>query len=415
MMKKFIIQYFLILLGMNSAYAMPLSSETPDLLPINLDNYSDVQLPDHFLTPEVLALDNTPSENPTTNAGATLGRVLFYDKKLSSNDTISCGSCHIQKHGFSTAKAPFEVFGVTDQPTETKTLPLVNLRYGRSVFGTGAHGTQPQTFSLEDQSILAFTVPTEMGNLSMEEVVTKIEGLPYYKNLFISAFGDNDVTTQRVARALSQFIRSMVSFNSKFDRGVAIGFSNFSDEEALGRELFNSDQTKCSECHSTDLHRLDGASIGLQIQTAFVKSSLRNVNERKGFGVNGQVPTLKDMLIHYNRRIPECNLDILPPGTGILCSEVQAPLRECRSFGNAPCAFLEMGLSESEEDAIVSYLMTLSDPINEIIENDNGALMFNSNSLLFDLKFSDPFIERVIPNSESARKIVPVFMLLLDE
>ncbi len=398
-MKKVVIQYFFILLGMSSAYAASLPSETPDLLPINLDNYSDVQLPDHFLTPEILALDNTPLDNPTTDAGATLGRVLFYDKKLSSNGRVSCGSCHIQKHGFSNNKSSHDPLGVDNKPLASKTPPLANLRFRNTPFGTGINGNQEQT--LEDQSVSAFTDEGEMGNVNIVDVVEKVRSIPYYKKLFENAFGDSVITELGIGRALSQFTRSMLSFNSKFDQGIPLDFSNFSEEERLGRELFNSSRTRCSECHLTDLQIMKtGTSIGINTGHQSV-SSLRNVNERQGLTISGLATGLKDMLIHYNRTIPMCG--------EVFCTEVTPPLQD--DLGN----FLVMNLSEDEEDAIISYLRTLSDPVAEITIDENGKLRLNENSLLFDSKFSDPFFEKPRNNSEHVHKIVPSINLLLND
>ena len=146
--------YILFLWLSSSAYATSQQSDTPDLLPALPDNYANIQVPAHFLTAEFEALDNMPADNPTTDAGATLGRVLFYDKKLSSNNTISCGNCHQQQHGFSNTNRS-QGIGINGQALSTKTLPLTNLRYRATRFGTGFEVSPEAT--LEGQSLLAFT------------------------------------------------------------------------------------------------------------------------------------------------------------------------------------------------------------------------------------------------------------------
>lgn len=362
-------------------------SEFPELLPPTLDNYANIELPNHFLTPEIQALDNTPSSNPITDAGATLGRVLFYDKKLSSDGLVSCGSCHQQKHGFSNA-LPFGV-GVNGQITFTKSLPLANLRY-RSSFGTGFDFSVARKSTLEEQSLLAFTNTREMNNVSIFQVISIINQQPYYENLFFKAFGDKAVSETRIAQALSQFMRSMLSFNSKFDRGIQVGFTNFTPEENLGRALFNSNRTKCSECHSTVLQLVNRDTNGMHpgdilgLSTA----SLRNIGVRKHFGLTGGVSSLERFVEHYNRDLPKCNT--ASPVINFCDSITSDPTNPLNNNGSV----LEMELSLVEEKALVSFLKTLSDPSSLVTFDEVGETVIYSHSLLAEKKYSDPFFKR---------------------
>ena len=409
---------FIYLFAGSYACASTLPSNTPDLLPLRLDNYANIELPEHFLTPELQARDNTPSDNLTTDEGATLGRVLFYDKKLSKNNTISCGSCHIQKNGFSNEKK-FGV-GINGQKTFTKTLPLDNLRY-RSSFGIDPPNFGGDTSStLEEQALIAITSPREMGQISILDAISTIENQPYYSRLFANAFGDSAITQDRVAKALSQFMRSMLSFNSRFDRGMASDFANFTLEEKEGRTLFNSDRTNCSKCHQPEqLHQnSNSGAIGVNTATSMSRGSLRNVNERKFFTAFSDKETLKDMLTHYNKNVSRCvNGTVVPTASG-----------ERFPFGRFDCDLgnelsvdfpsgtgIKMELSEEEENAIISYLKTLSDPLSESSVDASGNIVFHENSLLFESKYSDPFFKRTLLNHERGKLIVPSMMLLLEE
>lgn len=391
---------------MGQAHASPIASDTPDLLPNVLDNYANIPLPDHFLTAELQALDNTPANNQTTNEGATLGRVLFYDKKLSANDTISCGSCHLQKHSFGDAGLGLGI-GINGQNTDTKTLPLANLRW-RSSFGSGAFTLEEAT--LEAQSLLAFTNSREMGNSNISDVIFKITSLPYYHNLFTQAFGDQQVTANRIARALSQFMRSMVSFNSKFDNGVASNFSNFSDEEELGRTLFNSDQTKCSECHATTLQLMLDTPGGNGINTAsHGVAALRNASSRNSLTLHGGF-TLESIMNHYNRQLPTCNTN---QPTVLFCDEI---VNSSNNALNNNGQVLEMNLSSDEEQAIIAFLKTLSDPMYEISIDEEQNTVRNDYSLLFEEKYANPFfIKTDIPRIGDINGLIPSFLLLLEE
>ena len=149
-------------------YADELSG--PDLGPspiLDIDySYADLNLPQHYTDLNspygvIASSDNTPEDNPTTDAAATLGRVLFYDKRLSRNDTVSCGSCHIQSTGFSD---PLRLsIGLYGDETERHSMPLVNLRY----YSSGEMFWDERASSLEEQALEAIQNPIEMCKLHM--------------------------------------------------------------------------------------------------------------------------------------------------------------------------------------------------------------------------------------------------------
>ena len=236
--------------GYNDIYNLP---ETPY-------NYSNPSFPDTF-TPYVFGFDNTPSDNIITDDGVTLGRVLFYDKKLSSDNTISCASCHKQEFGFSD-NTPKSI-GVSGEQTFRNSMGFANAGFYAAENFSWDH----QAATLEDQILIPITDELEMG-ITLENLVEKLSNLAYYEPLFINAFGDSQITSTKISKALSQFVRSIYSYNTKYDRGIEItkdifiDFPNFTTKENLGKDIFNGKLTPgaigtCITCHlpnSTPLH-----------------------------------------------------------------------------------------------------------------------------------------------------------------
>lgn len=171
-------------------------------LPAEPYNYAvAVNLPDHFkinapgpLQTSVNGLDNAPLDNPVTDHGATLGRVLFYDKKLSANGRVSCASCHVQEAGFSDPQKLSK--GFEGGLTRRHSMTLVNARF----YQRGRFFWDERAVTLEQQVLQPFQDPVEMG-VSLGELVRRVEEQPYYQRLFKNAFGDESVSADRIARA----------------------------------------------------------------------------------------------------------------------------------------------------------------------------------------------------------------------
>ena len=167
---------------------------------------------------DLAAADNTPKGNLLTDHGGTLGRVLFYDRQLSRNRTIACASCHLQRAGFTDPRRFSR--GFQGKLTRRNSMSLVNLRF------THLKGERPGFFwderaaTLEAQVLLPIQDPIEMG-MTLEDLVPRLEKLPYYPALFQAAFGSPVITSERVARGLAQFLRSLVSLDSRFVRAAA--------------------------------------------------------------------------------------------------------------------------------------------------------------------------------------------------
>src|SRR5690606_40182466 len=138
--------------------------------------------------------------NPISDAGATLGRVLFYDVELSQNRSLSCASCHQQTRGFSDGAAVSE--GFAGELTGRSSMSLVNARF----YPSGRFFWDERAATLEEQVLGPIQSEIEMG-LTLDELVARVSARPYADALFTAAFGDDAVTSDRIARALAQFVR----------------------------------------------------------------------------------------------------------------------------------------------------------------------------------------------------------------
>jgi cytochrome c peroxidase len=194
-----------------SVVAIPAADRTFHLPDVPYQ-YAYLDLPSHFTETRAQSFDNTPADNPITDAGATLGRVLFYDTRLSANSTISCGSCHVQSHAFVDPNRFSKGFkgGLTDRHA----MNLVNLRF---------HPRARFFWDERSGNLEAMVLLPVENSLEMGQDLVKLPGIlaaePRYADLFRQAFGDAEITNERIARALAQFLRSMVSYQSRYDDG----------------------------------------------------------------------------------------------------------------------------------------------------------------------------------------------------
>lgn len=347
----------------------------------HLENYANQNVPT-FITK-----DNT-SNNTITDKGATLGRVLFYDKKLSANNTISCASCHRQDFAFSdTAVASSGVNGLTGRHS----MRLVNARFGSET----KFFWDERANSLEEQTTMPIKDHNEMGysgqngDQSITDLITKLSGIAYYKELFQFVYGSEVITELKIQLALAQFIRSIQSFDSKYDQGRSQvsndldAFPNFSAQENLGKNLFltnpvfdaNSERISgglgCHQCHRAPEFDIDPASksngfggslAGTPDITNTRAPSLRNLTKSDGSVVGPMMHTaiIKDLqaaIGHYGNLTTAAqnnsNLDnrLKPNGIG-----------------------QQLHLTAPEINAVIAFLKTLS-----------------GTSIYSDKKWSNPF------------------------
>jgi cytochrome c peroxidase len=199
--------------------------------PDNLPNYANQEVPDY------ITHDNG-KDNPITDEGAILGRVLFYDKNLSIDNSRSCSSCHQQQFAFSdTAKVSS---GAAGGVTVRHSMRLINARFGEEekfFWDERATTLETQTvFPIKDHAELGFS--GKDGRPDFEDLIAKLQKIRYYNELFALAYGDPEVTQVRIQHALAQFVRSIQSFDSKYDEGYNQQFANFTDAEKRGQSLF---------------------------------------------------------------------------------------------------------------------------------------------------------------------------------
>lgn len=275
----------------NNGTAVPVLPETPY-------NYAAIALPQHIAS-ALPAVDNTPINNPITNDGATLGRVLFYDKNLSKNNTVSCGSCHRQDLSFSDSAIKSK--GFLGGNTDRHSMPLLNVRFYKS----GKMFWDERAATLEDQVLQPIQNSTEMG-MTLTEAVTKIASLSYYPALFQKAFGSADITSDRISKALAQFVRSIVTYQSRYDQ-VKQGLASFTADERDGEILFlTAGNRPCAGCHTPPMFLTSAPASGFGLADAidaginnsgrFKSGSLRNIANTAPYFHNGSVPTLQAML-----------------------------------------------------------------------------------------------------------------------
>ncbi|MBK9194187.1 MAG: cytochrome-c peroxidase [Flavobacteriales bacterium] len=338
------------------------------VLPESMYSYEVPPMPAHFDNILLQIWESTPDDNPVTDAGATLGRVLFYDRNLSANRATSCGSCHHQDRGFADPHASST--GHLGQPTRRNAMHLVNQFYSRQHFWDFRAPT------LEAQVLMPIQDPVEMG-MTLPEVRGRLYAIPHYRPLFAAAFGNDSITEGRIARALAQFVRSIASYRTRYDAGEANGFADFTPMELDGKNLFYNGATKCNHCHMTaNFHNRESRHNGLDAVYAdnglgeftgdpadngkFKVPSLRNAELTAPYMHDGRFNTLEEVVEHYNSGVqPHPNLDDRLTVEGLV--------------GGTP---LQMGLTPYEKQALVAFLKTLTDV-----------------PLVNDPRFADPFVQ----------------------
>lgn len=261
-----------------------------------------LQLPPDFPAP---VYDFT--NNPLTEEGIALGRRLFYDPRLSRDSTISCGFCHQQFAAFAHYDHPLS-HGI-DNRTGIRSVPgLFNLIWQKDFMWDGGVN------NLEIQPLTPFTDPDEMGE-DLQRLIDKLNGDAKYRGMFNAAFGAGEINTQKLFRALTQFMATMNSFNSRYD-SVKRQQATFTYEEAEGYKVF---QQNCAACHKEPLFtdgsfRNNGLPYNAALNDAgrmritgntadylkFKVPSLRNIMESPPYMHDGRYYDIFNVFEHYN-------------------------------------------------------------------------------------------------------------------
>ncbi len=244
--------------------------------------------------------------NPLTKEAFELGRKLFYDGRLSKDGNFPCASCHQQFAAFATFDHNLS-HGFNNQFTTRNAPSLFNMAWQSTFHLDGGIN------HLDVQPLAPITAPNEMAE-TIDNVLNKLRADGKYKSMFTAAFGDTTINTQRMTKALSQFMLLMVSNNSKYDK-VKRGEASFSVPEAAGYEIF---KAKCVTCHTEPLFTdFSFRNIGMPISNdlkdfgrmritsnradslKFRVPSLRNVQFTFPYGHDGRFYTLNSVMEHY--------------------------------------------------------------------------------------------------------------------
>lgn len=326
--------------------------------------------PYNLIKPTHFPIMVIPEDNPLTKEGVELGRFLFYEKRLSGDNTMSCASCHFPQNGFSDPNQ-FSI-GIDGIAGTRQSMALVNLGWESFFFWDGRETT------LEGQILEPIPNPIEMHQ-SWKDAVSKLNADVNYRNHFFRAFNEEGIDSIKVAKAIAQFLRTLISGESKFDimykyeNGLTLSsneqalFQSIDPEEWAGYDLFKSlNGADCFHCHNGPLMRVKKFSnnglipnsindFGRAIVTnnpednyKFKVPTLRNIALTAPYMHDGRFATLDEVIEHYS--------------SGIHMSSTIDPLIEFGSQGGVQ-------LDAQEKYLLKKFLLTLTD--NNFINNPN--------------------------------------------
>jgi len=328
---------------------------------------------------------NIPADNPMTNEGVELGRYLFYDGRMSGHTNkkklMSCASCHRQEHAFECGiNHPLykdgHPHGLSGKPTPHTMLPLINLVWvnegymwngsinkNNNKLGSDAYGVPAELpyhyKNIESFVWMSIVAPHEM-NGSIKKTVRAIQKIPMYSSMFKRAFGSDSVTIDRISKAIAQFVRSLVSFNSKFDRFMD-GKAVLSNSEKNGLYIFSTERGDCFHCHgspaiplwTTNLFMNNAKDINFnepgdrysvtgnpKDRGKYRVPTLRNIEFTAPYMHDGRFKTLDEVLDFYN--------------SGLKRSPYVDPLMINMNHGG-------IHLPQKDIDDLKAFLKTLSD------------------------------------------------------
>ncbi len=262
---------------------------------------------------------NIPEDNPMTVEGIALGRALFYDGRLNGrthpDSLMSCYSCHRQENSFEIGAPRPHPFGVTGHSTHHAMLPMINL-----VWNPGHFGWNGSVSSIEEDVLGVISDPAEFDS-SPEKVVNTIKNISGYPEMFQKAFGTPDVTVDRIAKAIAQFVRTLISSDTRFDRYMR-GEEQLTPEELRGFVLFTTEEgADCFHCHGgygnplfttngfynngkdsvfTDPYDRFSVTGNEMDKGAYKATTLRNIEFTGPYMHDGRFETLDDVIEFYS-------------------------------------------------------------------------------------------------------------------
>lgn len=308
---------------------------------------------DSLVLPQHLPSPINVERNPTSKDGIALGRALFYDPILSKDKNVSCQSCHVQSKAF-TDGVDFSANGSSRKKVNRNSPTLVNLAWNKYFFWDGG------ATDLESQAYMPLTHKDEMA-IDLTELVVRLNRDSKYRKSFKLAFNIDSISSPYIVRALAQFQRSIVSFDSKYDR-YKRGEVRLNKIELKGLNLFT--EKKCTLCHTpplfhdnsfhntgldgTYLDKSEGVFLGRYRITQLEKDrgkfktpTLRNISLTGPYMHDGRFTTLEDVLEHYS-----CGLKYSPTLDEKFIDEK---------------GDVQIEISKTERKAIINFLYCLTD------------------------------------------------------
>lgn len=277
----------------------------------HLHEFSKIDFQDIGSLPEV----EFPSDNPYSKEKSELGKILFYDPRLSSSQQIACASCHDPELAWTDNKTLS--FGHNRQLGTRNSMTIMNVAFAKTLFWDG------RAKSLEEQSLIPIQDSKEMDE-HIHLAVEKISNIKGYEKLFEQAFGDQKVSAERISKAIATFERTIKSESSKFDKFINGKPELFSDDEVMGLHLFRT-KAKCINCHNTGYfsnNKFENIGTGLlntknedigrykitkntDDVAKFRVPSLREIGRTGPWMHNGAFTPLRDVITFYNAGNPE--------------------------------------------------------------------------------------------------------------
>jgi cytochrome c peroxidase len=329
--------------------------------------------PYKFPEPKFFPKMPVAADNPVTVEGANLGKYLFYDPILSSDSTMSCSSCHNQKNAFSDSPNSFSK-GRNGTLMKRNTMALFNLAWYPAYFWDG------RASSIEEQVFHPVREYNEM-NLDWKVAAKRLEKNKFYKKQFKEIFGTSKIDSTHISFAIAQFLRTLISYQSKYDQ-VIEGKALFTKDEYEGFNLVN-DQTKgdCIHCHITD-----GDALGTNL--VFSNNGLDAVTNPNAFKDKGRGAITRKTTDNGKFKVPSLrNLAFTAPYMHDGRFKTLEEVINFYSEGVKPCANIDskmeyahqggVKLSAEDKKKIIAFLLTLSD-----------------SSFISNPEFSNPFEQR---------------------
>jgi cytochrome c peroxidase len=308
-----------------------------------------------------LPAPDLPTDNPLSVQGVQLGRMLFYETLLSKDGSQSCASCHRLEDAFSDTTR-FSI-GVEGLPGKRQAMPIFNMAWNTNEFFWDG-----RAHLLRDQALLPIQDPVEM-NETLENVIDKLNSTKMYRDQFMRSFGSEQITAEKISLAIEQFMLSIVSHESKYDKYLA-GDISLTESEERGRQLFETEYNAffpefsgadCIHCHGgmnfeNDEYMNNGLDadadfldIGREMVTGdpkdrakFKVPSLRNIEMTPPYMHDGRFNTLEEVIDHYNEHIMES-------------STVDPAILNTKQTG--------LLLTSQDKEDLIDFLRTLTDQV----------------------------------------------------